>query len=173
MWGFPMLVKPLAQRCTFKGMLAAARAQWRQQSSAPSSLNFAMQRFAVVPFIRDQPWRPETLLPGIANQLRSDGQFMHTRRSYLAGQNHTIGAGDRMPAIAAKLVKAPARLRIGAQSSHWQGSGIDQAVPGLRLQSTMQKSMDLAEESRKIAPLSPTTKGCLVRNMRRPGKAQE
>src|SRR5262245_57571308 len=115
MWGFPMIMKPLAQRCSFKAVLAAAGAQWRQQSTAPNSSNFTMQRFAVVTFIRHQPWGPKTLLPSIADQLRSDGQLMHTRRSNLAGHNHTIGTGDRVPAIAAKLMKPPARLGIGAQ----------------------------------------------------------
>src|SRR5688572_22804602 len=144
MWGFPMFIKPLAQRCAFKAVLAAAGAQWRQQPSSPSSLNFAMQRFAVVTFIRHQPGCPEALLFSIANQLWGNSQFMHTRRSNLAGQNHSIGASDRMPTIAAKLMKTPARLRIGAQSSHRQGCRIDQAVLGLRFQPSMQKSCDLA-----------------------------
>src|SRR5215203_2636900 len=173
MWGFPMFIKPLAQRRTFKAVLAAAGTQGRQQSSAPSSPNFAVQWFAVISFIRDQPWCSEALLSNITDQLRSNSQFMHPRRSNLAGQNHSIGAGDRVPAIAAKLMKTPARLRIGAQSSHRQGSRIDQAVPGLRFQSPLQKSCHLAEEPRKIGSLSAATKSRLVRNMRRPGKTHE
>src|ERR1041384_1332486 len=173
MRSFPMLIKPASQRRTFKAVLSPARAQGGEKAATPRATNFAMQRFAVVTFVSNQPWCPIAAFASGLYEFRRDCQFMFASRGDAAGQDHAVGASERMPAIASQLMKAPSGIRIAAQSPYRQWSRVDQAIAQLGSKTTIKERFDFTKKPRKIISLSTPTKRRLVWHTARPGKTQQ